>query len=237
MDYETLELHKDFSVWNYDYSIGFALEIDSEKVRRFLPKGLHPFEIKPGISLLMINVLQFMEDNYNFPAAFTEVTFSVNVIPDLMLAGRLPKFAVYVINVGVDNPDFAGDAYNTDKLPFYPRALDIVVDRDAGTVSCRDDRGPIFTLKDIGGGSHFERKEDFFQVFSSLDGRILHGAMTLDAETYEHQMAGSCGRIHAHPIFCGLEAENPAAENYMQLITSREALGIQHYYRLRPDQR
>ncbi len=236
MDYDTLELHKDFSVWHYDYSIGFALEIEAEKVRRFLPKGLHPFEIKPGVSLLMINVLQFMADNHNFPAAFSEVTFSVNVIPDLMLAGRLPKFAVYVINVGVDDLEFAGDAYNTDKLPFYPTALEILVDREAGTVSCRDDLGPIFTLRNIAAGSQFERKEDFFQVFSLHEGQILHGAMTLDAESYEHQAAGPCGRVYAHPIFRGLDAENPAAENYMQLLTAREALGIQHYYRLRPDQ-
>jgi hypothetical protein len=235
MDYNKLELHKDYSIWNYDYSIGFALDIDSEKVRRFLPKGLHPFEVKPGVSLLMFNTIQFMEGNDNFPSAFSELTISVNIIPDLYLAGRLPKFAAYVINVGVDNLAFASDPYNTDKLPFYQKPLEIRVDRYNRSVSCRDALGPIFELQDISRERHFDRKEDFFQVFASHDGRILHGAMTLDAESYEHQVSGACGQVFAHPIFRGLDVAMPA-ENYMQLFTANEALGIQHYYRLTPIQ-
>ena len=233
MDDDKLELHKDYSIWNYDYSIGFALDIDSEKERSFLPRGLHPFEVKPGVSLLMFNTMQFMEGNHNFASAFSEMTISVNVIPDLYLAGRLPKFAVYVINVGVDNLAFASDPYNTDKLPFYPTPLDIRVDREKHAVSCRDEFGPIFELHDISRNRDFDRKEDFFQVFAGHDGRILHGAMTLDAESYEHQVSGACGKVFAHPIFRGLDSAMPAAENYMQLFTANEALGIQHYYRLR----
>lgn len=229
-----LALHRDYSVWHYDFQMGFAVEIDADKARRVLPPGLHPFEVKPGVAVLTINVLQFMEGNHNFERPFSEVTFSVNVIPDLFLAGRLPKFAVYVLNIGVSDPAFLEDPYNTDQLPFHPEPLEIAIDAARLRVEARDAHGPIFALENVAARQEFGRKEDFFQVFTARGDRLWHGAMTLDADSYEHQATGDAGVIHDHPIFRGLEAGMARADNYMQIFTGPEPLGIQHFYRLKP---
>jgi hypothetical protein len=231
-DWNALKLHDDYSIWCYDAALGFAVEVATESVKKVLPKGLYPFEVRPGISLLMINVLSFTTGNHRFDKAFREVTFSVNVIPDLYLAGKLPKFAVYVLNIGVTDLDFSADPYNTDKLPFYSTQIQVDIDSEAHAVRCWDERGPIFELHNISKESHFDRKEDFFQVFASSEGDLYHGAMTLEAEAYEHQKSGVAGRVFDHPILRGLEMKSEAAENFMQLFTQDGTLGIQHYYRL-----
>lgn len=231
--YSELALHDDYSVWHYDCSLGFAVEVPTEKVRRLLPKGVHPFEVKPQVSLITINTMRFMEGNHNFDRPLTEVTISACVIPDLFLAGRMPKFACYVLNIGVTDTDFAKDPYNADKLPFYSEPITVQIAEDGMSVSARDAHGPIFDLKNVASVRPLARKEDFFQVFASAGDELLHGAMTMDADTFEHQVPGNAGVVHDHPIFKGLGGTLDPVSTYTQIFSGPDALGIQHYYRLR----
>jgi hypothetical protein len=225
------ELHRDYSVWIYEEQYGFAVEVPTKAARLVLPHGLHPFEVRPGVSILTINTLCFAEGNHNFDPAFTEVTIGVNVVPNLFLVPRLPKFSVYALNIGVSDVGFLRDEYNTDRLPFHPTALRFEIDRAQGRVLCRDDRGPIFDLFNVGPKPDYQVKEDFFQVFASWRGELQQGAMTLEGLSFEHQASGPCGRLFEHPFWCGAELATECAEAYMQLFTAFPG-GVQHYYRL-----
>lgn len=233
-DHTALELHRDYSRWYYDFAFGCAIEMPTHAVRAVLPPRLHPSEVRPGVSLLLVNVLRFLPDNHGFDRPFTELTLSVSVVPDLYLAGRLPRFAAFILNVGVTDLAFAADAYNTDRLPFHDRALVIRLDETVPTVHIADADGPILEIDNLAPGGGSARKEDFFQVFARSGDELLHGAMTLDADVHEHQATGTAGRLFPHAIFRGLVRESQAAENYMQMFTPMDPFGIQHYYRLRP---
>lgn len=226
------ELHRDYSVWVYDHQLGFAVEIPTSVARRVLPAGLHPFEVRPGISVLSVNTLCFGEGNHNFERPFTEVTLGINVVPDLFRMPRLPKFAVYVLNIGVSDARFLEDSYNTDKLPFHPTPLRFTVDVERRSVRCEDDHGPAFELHDIGPVPDMQVKEDFFQVFALWQGAVVQGSMTLDGASFEHQRPGPCGRLFTHPLWRGADVATEAAETYMQMFTAGP--GIQHYHRLAP---
>lgn len=226
------ELHRDYSVWHYDASFAFAIEIPTDRARRVLPRGIHPIEVKPQVALLTVSAIRLLEGNHRFERPLMQVTAGINVMPDMGLAGQLPKFACYVLNVGVTDMAFPADAYNADRLPFHPRPLEVEIDDAAGRVSARDADGPIFDLANVSTRGTYVRKEDFYQVFASDGDELLHGAMTMEAETFEHQDPGNAGVIHDHPFFRGLGAQTSRADSYLQLLTGRDALGIQHYYRL-----
>lgn len=227
------ELHRDYSVWIYEQQYGFAVEIPTDAARRVLPHGLHPFEVRPGISILTVNTLCFGEGNHGFARPFHEVTVGINVVPNLFLIPRMPKFSVYVINIGVSDIEFLDDGYNTDLLPFHRTALRFDFDAARRRVRCADDHGPVFDLFDIGPAPDHQVKEDFFQVYASWRGALHQGSMSLDGNSFEHQASGRCGEIFPHPFWGGAGFATPGAETYMQLFTAAPG-GIQHYHRLRP---
>ena len=105
-DTESMELHKDYSVWHYDFGIACSFEIPTKDVQDHLPGPLRPFEVRPGVSVLSLNAVNFRAGNYNFEEEFQEVTIAVNVVADLCLAGTVPRYAIYPINLDASNKGY-----------------------------------------------------------------------------------------------------------------------------------
>jgi hypothetical protein len=236
-DTESLTLHDDYSVWYYDFGIACSFEIPTKEVKDHLPGPLRPFEVRPGVSVLSLNAVNFRAGNYNFPEEFQEVTIAINVVADLFMAGTVPRYAIYPLNLGASTAGFFSDSYNTDKLPFYQQPLDIRFDREAIHAQCYDQSGElIFEIKNIHPSPKYDMAEEFFQVFAQYDGDFYHGAVTLESERYEHQKKlGSAGTLRPHAIFKGLNVGAIDTKNsYIQIFSPPHTDGKQVYYRLQP---
>lgn len=234
-DTESMELHEDYSVWHYDFGIACSFEIPTKDVADQLPGPLRPFEVRPGVSVLSLNAVNFRAGNYNFEEEFQEVTIAVNVVADMFLAGTVPRYAIHPLNLGASTEGFYSDSYNTDKLPFYRQPLDIRFDREAIAAECRDGEGNlIFEIHNIHPEPKYDMAEEFFQVFADYEGRLYHGAVTLESERYEHQKkVGSAGTVNDHPIFKGLNVGGIDTKNsYIQIFSPPKTDGKQVYYRL-----
>lgn len=234
-DTESMTLHDDYSVWHYDFGIACSLEIPTKDVLPHLPGPFRPFEVRPGVSVLSLNVINFKAGNYSFGEEFQEITIAVNVVADLFLAGAVPRYAIYPINMGASTAGFYSNPYNTDKLPFFQEPLDIRVHRDEIRGECYDKDGNcIFEIKNTHPEPRFDMAEEFFQVFTQHEGAYYHGAVTLESERYEHQKKlGSAGKVCDHPIFKGLNVSNVDPKNaYIQIFSPPETEGTQVYYRL-----
>lgn len=234
---DELTLHEDYSVWHFDFGMACSFEIPTKEVQEHLPRPFRPFEVRPGVSVLSLNAINCSAGNYNFPQEFQEITIAVNVVADLFLAGAVPRYAIFPINMGASTVDFFADAYNADKLPFYQQALDIRLDRQLLQAACYDQLGqPIFEIHNVHPEPKFETAEEFFQVFTQFDGGLYHGAVTLESQRCEHQKKlGSAGALFQHPIFKGINVSAIDTRNsYMQIFTPSHTQGKQVYFRLQP---
>ena len=234
-DTEELALHKDYSIWNYDYALSFGVEIPTEVIRDLLPAPLSPFEVRPAVSVLAVTVMHFMEGNHNFGRSFTEMTFALNVVSDFARAGRVPRFAMYVLNMGADDTGFAADSYNSDLLPFYPEALEIEVNAEEHRVRCHDEKGNhIFSFESTLENPDYDINEDFFQVFAMHQGELHHGAVTTLGLSYEHQRADHARfEFSNHPIFGGVDVTK-VSQPYIQMLAAPSTEARQVYFRLSP---
>lgn len=234
-DTESLTLHDDYTIWHYDFGIACSFEIPTKEVQHHLPGPVRAFEVRPGVSVLSLNAVNFRAGNHHFAEQFQEVTIAINVVADLFLAGMVPRYAIYPINLGASTAGFYSDSYNTDKLPFYQQPLDIRFDREAIHAQCFDEQGDlIFEIRNIHPEPKFDMAEEFFQVFAQYEGAMYHGAVTLESERYEHQKKlGSAGSICEHPIFRGVNVSAIDPRNsYMQIFSPPQTEGRQVYYRL-----
>lgn len=234
-DTESMALHDDYTIWHYDFGLACSFEIPTKEVQDHLPGPFRPFEVRPGVSVLSLNAVNFRSGNHNFPEEFQEVTIAINVVADLFLAGTVPRYAIYPLNLGASTAGFYSDSYNTDKLPFYQEPLDIRIDRDAIQAECRDEEGNlIFEIRNLHTEPKYDMAEEFFQVFVEHEGALYHGAVTLESERYEHQKKlGAVGTLCNHPIFRGLDVDTIDTKNsYMQIFSPPQTDGTQVYYRL-----
>lgn len=235
-DTETMTLHDDYSVWHYDFGIACSFEIPTKEVRDHLPGPFRPFEVRPGVSVLSLNAVNFKAGNYNFAEEFQECTIAINVVADLFMAGQVPRYAVFPISLGASSEGFYSDSYNTDKLPFYKQPLDIRFNREKIEAECFDkDGGLIFRVQNVHPAPRYEVAEEFFQVFAESGGQLYHGAVTLEGERFEHQRkAGAAGVLNDHAIFKGIDVGKIDTKNsYIQIFSPPRTDGMQVYYRLK----
>ena len=231
---DMLGMHEDYLAREYNYSISYTIEIPTKLAKEVLPKGLYPSEIRPQVSLLTIGVLNFDKLENGHP--FTEVSLAINVMPDISLAGELPRFALYILNTGstIASPELSAVS-ELYKLPLHPEALIIDLDSEKGIVKCSDSAGkPIFELNDLSTDikvREYDYKENFFQVFSTNNENLYHSTITVSVDMYEHQKKGQVGKLYQHPFFKNLNISDITTDNYLQIVTPPETVGMQLYFR------
>jgi hypothetical protein len=228
-----LGMHEGYMAREYDYSISYTMEIPTQLVRNVLPKSVQPASLRPQVSLMTISITSFGELEGGIP--LTEVSLAINAMPNIFLAGEMPRFALYILNTGstVSAPEFTA-ASEAFQLPLHPEALTIDLNRETGTVKCSDAAGnPIFELNDLSLGLEekvFTPKENLFQVFTGKDGALYHSKVKVFAPAYEHQKAGQAGKLYKHDFFNGLEVAELETYSYLQMVTPQETTAKQVYF-------
>lgn len=216
-------------IWQFDFALSTFFEIDTNLIQPLLPSTLNPMEVISGVSLINIT-------SFNFPAGalgslpeFQELIFSVIVTPDL--SKEVPKFAMYILNIGSsckEHLQFSADYY---KLPIYEPLLRGNINKDKMAVEFNDSHGTILSMKNCARDIRYNKDEQrYFQAFTSQGDQIYIADVHIKASLHEHQQAGDVGVLYKHPFFQNLDLEEAEPVPYLQMIGEPGNIGQQFYY-------
>jgi hypothetical protein len=232
-----LTLHEDFTLWEFDFALSFALELPTSELKPRVPHPLQVFEVRPGVGLLSLTVLHFTSENEQLTAPCAEVICAIHVMPDQQLAPMPPKMALYALQLGASRREFLESRYATDRLPFLPDPLQVTIDRERPAVEVADAAGrPIFRAA----LAHVELpyEEDIFysQTFCGREGEMFHGGNFFEGFKIEYQKPdGFECHLFDHPFFHGIDiAVVDPRDVYVQMASEPGRVGAEYYFWLSP---
>lgn len=208
-------------LWELDFDLFYMFEIETSKVRSILPSNIHPFEVRPGITLLVIGIEYFKAGALGKLPPFAEVNWVIMVQPDLTIDIEMPKFSFFVGNIGATNNEFLDYASIEDKLPAYRSSnLFINIDRQAGIIDVVDEYGLFIKLRSTFPNKKLYQFASFSgQSFSSFNGKLMLKLWNWSGELIEHQTRNESCEIVQHPFFSGIDVAGCAKNCYYQMIT------------------
>lgn len=217
--------------WRTDYEYYILVEMPLEYLSAKLPKWIKPIELRPGIGLLGIGAICFLEGNLHgkLPVVY-EISLSIVVQPLLGSKMPVPRMAVYTFNITADNAAMLEYANNIDKFSYYsPNNFRVLANDSFSTYECSDDKGPIISFKPNNKNFSFEHSLFYFQIFSEIEGKFYSRFVKWEGSKSETQEPlGSCYKLYNHPFFKGLEFGDQPQSCYMEMLGR---FGTVNYYR------
>lgn len=219
--------------WAFDFDLCFMLEVETTSIAHHLPRGIHPSEVRPGISLLAFSIHRFPEGAVNGTMPkITEASVGVMVQPNLSIAMPMPRLAIYVIYVASSCQKFTQYARDVDKMPIYhAQNLKCIVSEDF-SVSVSDDNGPMYELKNTLENVVFKKSELMGQGFTYANGEDLYcTSFKWEGNLCEHQDGSKdFGKIYNHPSLKGIRINEEQQTCYLQMFTPLDDEGTITYW-------
>jgi hypothetical protein len=232
--------------WRLSHNVVLFLEIDTETVEAALPRFLTPVEVRPGISLLCLGALLYRSDHFRPGSpSFTEFFNVVSVQPDLSIPMPRPRFSFYPISIYSESADFCRTENELIHTPNYlVESLQSEWAPDGLSVSVRDARGPIMTMRNthphptfrqqVIWGQHFNAAKDAAIVNGRwTNGTFLKGPWEWDGPVCEHQIPGDWGEVHPHHFFGDLDL-SCIRGCYRQMLAAPGAEIFERFYEMYP---
>jgi hypothetical protein len=202
-----------------DYGLASTFEVDIEPVVAATPPALTPVEVRPGVGLASLVYFRFADGNLHAEhgpqPAYHELVFGVHVTPHLTWG--LPRFAIFVINIGVDVPAVGGFLRQVHRMPTHPTPLRFAVEDDPMRVEISDDDGPIAVMKNLHPAPAFAPDALPAHVFSLDEGRLWGYPETMHGPMLRHQTRGRAVALARHAFFRGAELPREP-QSYMQVV-------------------
>lgn len=221
----------DFNLWNIDFGASWFLEFPKHELKKLLPSKLEVYESRPQIGLVCVTVFTFKEGHPHCKPATSELTLSVQVIPDHTLMKQPPRYALYVFRGAADTKEFLSHEYNTDKLPFEANPFLFEIDRNNSRVQIRDTLSqPVLDLRGPSTAGTFLMQENHYQYFNSKNGDLYAGSVKMENNLSIHQeLNEDFGQLFSHPIFQGLDVST-MEDCFLHMVTKNGDAGVQHFY-------
>lgn len=215
--------------WAFDYDISFLFEVPTQTITSLLPRLVHPYEIRPGVSLLAFGFHQFEPGNLEGALPkFTEANCGILVQPRLSAGMPPPRFAIYVLYISSSEKGFVKHAASVDKMPVYEASnLQWTISADGQRVEVWDDLGPMFNLQNTQPDPVYTAGDFYAQIFSMPTGdHLYHTQIRWQGILSENQHKGrGFGKVYNHPSLKGLEIDEDNQVCYMQMFTAAKAPG------------
>ncbi|MEZ4433247.1 MAG: hypothetical protein R3F65_12630 [bacterium] len=210
---------REIHYWHSDFTLDFLCELPLASARGALPAGVEPVEVRPGVALISLSLTAFEPGNVGYLPRFGEATCSVIVQPDLS-GDAAPDFAMGVVRITSDSPQFLRWARHKDKMPVY-RGRDVLVcfERDRLGGHAADAEGPIFALCNTHPAPRYEDEVFEVQVFTEADGARWQVPTRWAGRAFRHQRAGATVQIHDHPMLAPLRLGTRALRCHTQMMT------------------
>ncbi len=111
--------------YGYKDAISGFFEFPTDNARRVLPKGLEPFELHHGTSILSVIIFDFVESEVG---PYGEVVYAV-IVPPLVRDGRMPNSAMYPWQVATTTKAAREHAIERWRLPHWMEDVEIAFER------------------------------------------------------------------------------------------------------------
>ncbi len=119
--------------YGYRDAISGFFEFPTDNARRLLPKGIEPFELHHGTSILSVVIFDFIESEVG---AYGEVVYAV-IVPPLVQAGRMPNSAMYPWQVATTTKAAREHAIERWRLPHWMEDVEVAFERSPGRIVAR----------------------------------------------------------------------------------------------------
>lgn len=219
--------------WRLSRHLFFTWEIDTEALEPHVPTPLSLVEVRPGVALVSTGVLAY-EGGHFGPGSppFTELVTAAHVQPDLSVEMPVPRFCFYAISVYCDSQDFVDQEGRllytpTRHVPSF--RADFAA--DGLGVEVLDEAGPIVSLRNTHPAPDFTAAEFWGQHFTQHEG-VNVGVWEWDGRRFEHMRGGSCGKLHAHEHFQGLDVSRVRG-CYRQMMAEPGSRANERFYAIR----
>lgn len=209
--------------WAFDYDIFFFIEVPTATIKDKLPRLIKPVEPRPGVSLIGFGLHRFVPGNLNGKLpALAEVNCSVLVQPNLSVKMPIPRFSFYVLYLASSCDDFMEYATTVDKMPAYCSSnLQCIISDDGTEVTCKDDNGIMFELKNTLPQPKYTPDTISGQAFTCANGEDLYCTPFKWRGTLcEHQHSSkNFGKVYNHPSLEGISLSENNQECNFQMFT------------------
>jgi catechol 2,3-dioxygenase-like lactoylglutathione lyase family enzyme len=196
-----------------------SIEVPTAVAQAALPDVLDAIEIRPGVALAALLVLQ-VQDGCEHPGfgalpGYAEAVVAIQVAPTLRRS--LPRLAFYVSSMATSLP--AADRFLEEVHWIGVRPARISARRDAGGrgVIVSDADGPIFEMADRHPEPAYVPKQTLSQVFTVAEGRVAMYHELLSGSVHEHQRRSAHVRLFPHPFLAALDGVGPTPRAYLQM--------------------
>lgn len=218
--------------WHFDFDMFFQYEIETKNVINFLPRGIQPQELRPGVAMICYGVSIFSEGNLAGKVpGFTEISINLVVHPNMAIEMPVPRVALFTL-YSASTCKLQFDP-SMGKMPLFDQFnLDVQITdngSNGSAVIAKDDNGLLFELKNTRKDLVFEKSKVFGQAMAVMEEAIYLIPFSWEGEKMEHQNAGDSGKLYTHPALGGIIAPQPK-KAYLQMQTPAHSKGIITYY-------
>ncbi|MES1244744.1 MAG: hypothetical protein ABUT39_24265 [Acidobacteriota bacterium] len=220
--------------WHARQHFNFLFEIETRAVEPLLPARIGPVEVRTGISVLNVGYMSFAPGSLGTLPAFEEITFSIQVQPDLSLDMPVPRLAVFDLRIGSNCREFLDFEAEHQRLSGDHSATlagRINPAQDRLEVSDRD--GRIFVFENTHPAPLFKRETAYGQYYAQREDGLYQGVFQWEGIGCEHQREGEGGRLFNHPFFRELDVEDLVQDCYMQMFLAPDTGALFRSFRPR----
>lgn len=232
--------------WPLTRHLMLMLEADTDALQPEVPDEFTILEVRPGIGLLTLSILQYATDIFRPGSpSFHELVGVVSVLPDLSIDMPPPSFSFYPISVYSDSVDFCQTEYDRIHTPTYHvPSLDVQWSEDGASASASDERGHILTIKRLGEigtfrsdviwGQHFNKTKGGAVVNGRWTGGVLlKGPWEWNGTLFEHQRDGDWGSVSPHHFYGNVDLSRVRGV-YRSFVAEPLAPHVERFYEMKP---
>ncbi len=192
--------------YGYRDAISGFFEFPTDNARRVLPKGIEPFELHHGTSILSVIIFDFVESEVG---AYGEVVYAV-IVPPLVQQGRMPNSAMYPWQVATTTKAAREHAIERWHLPHWMEDVEIEFQRTpgkiVGTVKAEGALACELTVTE----HSWKPVSHLYQSFQKDDSGLYLANIVFEGAKSEHEE--EAGRVVLHE--CGFNRDLVLSEVY-----------------------
>jgi hypothetical protein len=178
--------------YGYRDAVSGFFEFPTDNARRVLPRGIEPFELHHGTSILAVTVFDFDESEVG---EYGEVVYAV-VVPPLVREGRLPQSAMFPWQVGTTTRAAREHAIERWHLPHWMDDVEVRFVRENGRLTAKVAAEGAPALEITITEHSWQRVSHLYQSFQKDDSGAYLASILFEGEKSEHEE--EAGRIVLH---------------------------------------
>ena len=178
--------------YGYRDAISGFFEFPTDNARRVLPKGMEPFELHHGTSILSVIIFDFVESEVG---TYGEVVYAV-IVPPLVQEGRMPNSAMYPWQVATTTKAAREHAIERWHLPHWMEDVEVSFERSPKRIVASVKADGALACELTVTEHSWKPVSHLYQSFQKDDGGLYLANIVFEGAMSEHEEES--GRIVLH---------------------------------------